>query len=958
MESEEINSLQSGLEESKPLNANMMIIDSSTIKQAVSQVDINLENAIERNCMVETTDGSLPITLVVSESPILEHINENVNLGDSSQEGSVISTVNMQDGESTAQFFIEHIAADGSQLQTSESETIQIGVNTTANNNEDGVPILLHMTEDTNEDHQTNLHISEADGSESISVTTNADVGDMPATMYTIHLTEDPPPDGIVSDEQGTLTASNSDLAVGDSSLVHLENVSLTEETNLHFLATSTRLEDFMDVVTTYKCKFCRFCCAWKSGLMSHIRSCHLDASQNIASTLQESNSLQQITNIESKDKNEAKTNAFIEENKTEVPKEFDGETENALSSSQLNSDSKLDMECSNDISDSGTSQVTAAFPVQEQHIYLCGQCSRGFVSLEGCRKHINKDHNLKLAANNKSTGMKRRGRPRTKMLLNNSTSFLQDENDDDDEEDEDEALGNEMDGNNYMENGQDESDERMESSGKRRVRPPRALEEDYYFGQKKRRVRKKSTKDRTYRCNEKGCGYSFTSEANLQYHGRSHMSDDKPFCCPECDEKADHWRGLAMHLWKIHSIDMDLHTCPICGYKTYSLFKLDNHKRIHSEDREFICTTCGKGFKQLSQLRNHNVIHLDRKNMPEKRWYSEQECDICHRTFSDSKCLRKHQQAVHNKLKPYSCTYCGHMSARKAMLQLHMRQHTGEKPFMCEHCEYRTGDHNSLRRHRMRHTGTKPYKCPHCPYACIQAISYKMHLKNKHPGMEGLYACALCTFRSVSKDNYINHMSDHKRGAIPTTSTSSFHLSTATGNQHSVLMDEDSNGQQEIQEPAQLHITEGTLQQLEGILPGNFSAAQLIYSCLSALNHEGGTVNLPAGVTTTTTAGDGTQTITIQLPAPTTQEMAEHEQFYLTIQQQDGSNPTTIISPSVEVGNVQTVDNSSEKILQPITISEEKHALDFVEASDSTPPTIVSLPAQSESTSSLLQEV
>lgn len=952
MEPEEINSLQSSLEGPKTLNANMMIIDSSSLKQAVSQVDINLENAMENNCMVEATDTSLPITLVVSESPILEHINENVNLGDSSQEGSVISAVNMQDGESTAQFFIEHIAADGSQLQTSEGETIQIGVDTTTTNStEDGVPILLHMTEDTSEE-QTNMHISEAGGTENISVSANTDTDDIPATMYTIHLTEDPPPDGIVSDEQGTLTAANTDLTVGDSSLVHLENVSLTEETNLHFLATSTRLEDFMDVVTTYKCKFCRFCCAWKSGLMSHIRSCHLDASQNVASTVQETNCLQQITNIELKNENEVKINNYIDENNKNdtAPKNFDSETENTTLSSQINSECKLDADCTNDISDSGIAPVNSSLPLQEQHIYLCGQCSRGFVSLEGCRKHINKDHNLKLPSN-KTTSVKRRGRPRTKLILKNSASFIQEENDDDDEDED--MLGNEVDNTNFIEN-----DERIETSGKRRVRPPRALEEDYYFGQKKKRVRKKSAKDRTYRCNERGCGYSFTSEANLQYHGRSHVSDDKPFSCPECDEKADHWRGLAMHLWKIHSIDMDLHTCPICGYKTYSLFKLDNHKRIHSEDREFICTTCGKGFKQLSQLRNHNVIHLDRKNMPEKRWYSEQECDICHRTFSDSKCLRKHQQAVHNKLKPYSCTYCGHMSARKAMLQLHMRQHTGEKPFVCEHCEYRTGDHNSLRRHRMRHTGTKPYKCPHCPYACIQAISYKMHLKNKHPGMEGLYACSLCTFRSVSKDNYINHMSDHKRGAIPATSTSTFHLSNTSNNQHSVMMDEDSNGQQEIQEPAQLHVTEGTLQQLEGILPGNFSAAQLIYSCLNALSQDGGTVNLPAGVTTTTTAGDGTQTITIQLPAPTTQEIAEHEQFYLTIQHQDGTNPTTIVTPNIETTNVQTVDNATEKILQPITISEEKHTLDFVEAGDSTSTAIVSLSSQSESAVNLLQEV
>lgn len=76
-------------------------------------------------------------------------------------------------------------------------------------------------------------------------------------------------------------------------------------------------------------------------------------------------------------------------------------------------------------------------------------------------------------------------------------------------------------------------------------------------------------------------------------------------------------------------------------------------------------------------------------------------------------------------------------------------------------------------------------------------------------------------------------------------------------------------------------------------------NAAQLIYSCLSALQQEGGSANLPPGVTTYST-GDGTQTITIQVPSSTAGDdsgssllatPAEQDQFYLTVQQQeDGS--------------------------------------------------------------------
>lgn len=34
----------------------------------------------------------------------------------------------------------------------------------------------------------------------------------------------------------------------------------------------------------------------------------------------------------------------------------------------------------------------------------------------------------------------------------------------------------------------------------------------------------------------------------------------------------------------------------------------LNNHVKIHGEDRPFLCDTCGKGFKTTKQLRNHKV--------------------------------------------------------------------------------------------------------------------------------------------------------------------------------------------------------------------------------------------------------------------------------------------------------------------------------------------------------------
>lgn len=84
-------------------------------------------------------------------------------------------------------------------------------------------------------------------------------------------------------------------------------------------------------------------------------------------------------------------------------------------------------------------------------------------------------------------------------------------------------------------------------------------------------------------------------------------------------------------HLWKSHNIDLGLLFCPKCKFKSASfgkllindtlkicyiisrcLGRLKVHLALHDEAHPFICHECGKGFKQLSQLKNHLVIHKD----------------------------------------------------------------------------------------------------------------------------------------------------------------------------------------------------------------------------------------------------------------------------------------------------------------------------------------------------------
>lgn len=364
--------------------------------------------------------------------------------------------------------------------------------------------------------------------------------------------------------------------------------------------------------------------------------------------------------------------------------------------------------------------------------------------------------------------------------------------------------------------------DTKTTGTGKKRGRP-KGSKNTGITAMKRKNPKVKIEEELGYKCEVDNCAIRMKSIDNLEYHRRCHISEAYGFTCPECHEKFDHWRSISVHLWRSHVIDMELYACDLCSYKTYSFSKLVNmHKRIHSEERPFLCDTCGKGFKTSKQLRNHKVIHLDKRR---QRSFRSGECDICHRFFSDKRMLRVHKDTVHNKLRPFLCNYCGYAASCRSTLKMHMRQHTGEKPFSCDMCAYRTADHNSLRRHKMRHSGEKPYKCPFCSYACIQSSTYKTHLKNKHPGQdEGLmYSCNLCSFRTIKKDNYVTHMADHKAGTIP--------IKTEWAIQEDP----------EKQEMVSVRPDEGLLVQTQSVanlatldnMNGNMTAAQVMFSTL-----------------------------------------------------------------------------------------------------------------------------
>ncbi|CAG9787435.1 unnamed protein product [Diatraea saccharalis] len=252
--------------------------------------------------------------------------------------------------------------------------------------------------------------------------------------------------------------------------------------------------------------------------------------------------------------------------------------------------------------------------------------------------------------------------------------------------------------------------------------------------------------------CAIDGCHIRLKDNEKLAYHRKCHQNGK--LICPKCTKACVNEEILHTHLWKIHSIDMELPTCEVCGFKTYKKYRLFNiHMKCHENGKSYVCPICTKRFKNANQLSKHKLIHK-----------KVSKCSICQQEFSNERRLRLHVTAVHDKVKPFKCCHCDYTAARKEEMKRHLRSHTGDKPYSCDQCQYRSSDHNALRRHKKIHSNENLYKCKYCPYSAIQSTKFASHMISNHPNVSSndLHRCPYCPFKTLSKDKYVVHLTTH----------------------------------------------------------------------------------------------------------------------------------------------------------------------------------------------------
>ena len=114
-------------------------------------------------------------------------------------------------------------------------------------------------------------------------------------------------------------------------------------------------------------------------------------------------------------------------------------------------------------------------------------------------------------------------------------------------------------------------------------------------------------------------------------------------------------------------------------------MFSCFRHLLTHSQENPFRCEDCGRGFKQLINLKQHRIRkHPDASGSATFRRHPCPECD---KVFLTSSELKNHR-IYHDKVRRFPCTDCGSAFLEKRHLDRHLRRvHSGIKNFFCNVC-------------------------------------------------------------------------------------------------------------------------------------------------------------------------------------------------------------------------------------------------------------------------------
>ena len=140
-------------------------------------------------------------------------------------------------------------------------------------------------------------------------------------------------------------------------------------------------------------------------------------------------------------------------------------------------------------------------------------------------------------------------------------------------------------------------------------------------------------------------CGKSYGSAPSLYVHKKLHDPDFKKFKCSLCDKKFAFSSGLSYHM-TTHTGERPF-SCTQCDATFGSNTALSRHTNVvHAQEKDFVyeCEHCGKKFqrRKMREYKDHVKIHTGER---------DHICSICGSSYFSRKQLRKHERKKHPHL-------------------------------------------------------------------------------------------------------------------------------------------------------------------------------------------------------------------------------------------------------------------------------------------------------------------